>query len=258
MKIKRFSPRLSIALALLAFAFLSLMTIATPVHTEAATAPYVPTTQTINIPQQNCTSSGQTCTPIFTTSVTVLAGSFEVQFTPSSQHCSTLAVSISVNGGAAQQTAFLGPGVSSPFLSFGTVAAGTYTISVQGIGQVNGCNTGTLFNWTGAINVRAEFPASPFNECLRDDSNGNRIRFNSTTGAYEFTNCAGVTITGVGTVQVKGSVITIQHSNSTRRLVLKLDRNTKRGTASLQTFEPPKEYVITDTDYTNSNCNCGT
>jgi hypothetical protein len=260
MKIKKFSLNLSVALALLAFALMSFMTIATPVHTEAATAPYVQTTtQTINIPTQNCTSSGQTCTPVFTTSVTVLAGSFEVQFTPSSLHCSTLAASISVNGGAAQQTAFLAPGASSPFLSFGTVAAGTYTISVQGLGQVNGCNTGTLFNWMGAINVRANFPGSPtYNECLKDEGNGNLVRFNATTGAYEFTNCAGFIMSGVGTVQIKGSVITIQHSNNTRRLLIKLDRNTRRGTASLQTFEPPKEYLIADIDNTNNVCTCPT
>jgi hypothetical protein len=259
MKIKKFSAKLSVAMALMAFVLLSVMTIASPVRTEAATAPYVQaTTQTINIPLQTCTSTGQTCTPIFSTSVTVLAGSFEVQFTPSSQHCSTLAVSISVNGGTAQQTAFLAPGVSSPFLNFGTVAAGTYTITVQGLGQVNGCNTGTLFNWMGAINVRANFPVSIYNECLKDDSNGNLVKFNASTGAYEFTVCStGLVISGVGTVQIKGAVVTIQHVNNTRRLVLKLDRNSKRGTASLQTINPAKEYIITDTNYTDNVCACG-
>lgn len=259
MKIKKLSAKLSIAIALMAFVLLALLTIAAPVRTEAATAPFVQaTTQTINIPTQTCTSTGQTCTPIFSTSVTVLAGSFEVQFTPSSQHCSTLAVSIRVNGGTAQQTAFLGPGVSSPFLNFGPVAAGTYTITVQGLGQVNGCNTGTLFNWMGAINVRANFPVSAYNECLKDDSNGNLVKFNASTGAYEFTVCStGLVISGVGTVQIKGAVVTIQHVNNTRRFVLKLDRNTKRGTASLQTTVPAVEYQITDTNYLDDVCACG-
>lgn len=256
MKMKTFPPNLCVTLALLAFAFLTLLTIAAPVKTEAATAPYVFETRTINIPTQNCTSLGQTCTPVFSTQVTVNAGTLEVQFTPSSQHCSVLAASIAVNGGAAQTTAFLAPGVSSPFFSFGNVAAGTYTITVQGIGQTGGCNTGSLINWMGAINVRADFPVSPFNECLRDDSNGNLVRFNATTGAYEFTNCAGFVMSGTATVTIKGSVITLQHSNSTRRLVLKLDRITRRGTASLQTFEPAKEYIISDSNFTNNVCTC--
>jgi hypothetical protein len=253
---KRFSPNLCVTLALLAFALLSLLTIAAPVKTEAATAPFVVETRTINIPTQNCTSLGQTCTPVFSTQVTVNAGTLEVQFTPSSQHCSVLAANIAVNGGAPQQTTFLGPGVSSPFFSFGNVAAGTYTITVQGIGQTGGCNTGSLINWMGAINVRADFPVSPFNECLKDDAGSNLVRFNAATGAYEFTNCAGFVMTGTGTVAIKGSVITIQHANSTRRLVLRLDRNTRRGTASLQTFEPAKEYIISDSNYTNNVCAC--
>jgi hypothetical protein len=256
MKMKRFSPNLCVTLALLAFALLSLLTIDAPVQTKAATAPYVIETRTINIPTQNCTSLGQTCTPVFSTQVTTLGGTIEVQFTPSSQHCSVLAASITVNNGAAQQTAFLGPGVSSPFFNFGSFPAGTYTITVQGIGQTGGCNTGSLINWMGAINVRADFPVSPFNECLKDDSNGNLVRFNATTGAYEFTNCAGFVMTGIGTVATKGPVITIQHSNSTRRLVLRLDRNTRRGTASLQTFEPAKEYIIADSNFTNNVCAC--
>jgi hypothetical protein len=256
MKMKKFPPNLFVAVALMAFVLLSVLSIATSVKTEAATAPaFQATTQTINIPTVTCTSTGQECTPRFSTTVTVLAGNIEVQFTPSSLHCSTLAANLIVNG-AVQTTSFLAPGASSPFFNFGAFAAGTYTIEVQGIGQVNGCNTGTLFNWMGAINVRANFPSSPYNECLRDDSLSNIARFNATTGAYEFTNCAGVIISGVGTVQIKGSVINITHVNSTRRFVLRLDRNTRRGTASLQTFEPAKEYLIADSNSTNNICTC--
>ncbi|MBI3652834.1 MAG: hypothetical protein HY231_17560 [Acidobacteria bacterium] len=259
MRIKKSLPTLVVSLALLALALMSLPTTSTLVAAKANPTPYVQTSNlNINIPSVTCSSSGQTCSPPFTTSVNVLAGTFEVQFTPSSQHCSSMSASINVDNGTAQQTAVLGPGVSSVFLNFGTVTAGVHNISVQGIGQTGGCNTGALLNWMGAITVRANFPTPVYNECLQDDSNrGYIVRFNASTGAYEFTTCAnGVTVASTGTVSVKGSVITIQEATSTRRMVLKLDRSTRRGTASLQIVTPAKEYVISDRNYTDNTCTC--
>src|SRR2546421_353267 len=115
MKRKSFLANLSVGI-LLVLALISLPTTSALVDAKASPALDVQTSdQVINIPTVTCTSSGQTCTPVFTTSVNILAGPLDVQFTPSPQHCSNVAVSISVDNGAAQQTAFLAAGVPSGF-----------------------------------------------------------------------------------------------------------------------------------------------
>jgi hypothetical protein len=257
MKRKSFLANLSIGV-LLMLALISLPTTSALVDANASPAPDVETTsQVINIPTQTCTSSGQTCSPVFSTTVNILDGPIDVQFTPSPLHCSSVAASITVDNGAAQQTVFLAAGVTSAVLSFGNFTAGQHTIRVQALGQTGGCNMGALLNWMGSITVTANFPASPYNECLQDDANPNLVLFNATTGAWQFTNCQGVVQSGVGTVVTKGVTISISQTTPSFRFLLKLDRSTRRGTSSLQLATPLKEYLIGDTNYTNNSCVCG-
>jgi hypothetical protein len=257
MKRKSFLANFSVGI-LLVLALISLPTTSRLVDANASPAFDVQTTdQVINIPTQTCSQATppQECTPLYTTSVNVLDGPIDIQFTASPQHCSSISVKIKVDNGAVQQTAFLAPGVSSPFLSFGNFTAGLHTITIQAIGQTTGCNTGYLLNWMGSITVRANFP--PPGECLQDNSNGNLVLFNATTGAFQFTNCQGLVQSGVGVVVTKGQTIAITQNTSTYRFSLKLDRSTRRGTASLQIVTPQKEYLIADSNYTNNSCVCG-
>lgn len=55
----------------------------------------------------------------------------------------------------------------------------------------------------------ASAKAIPSN-CIVDDSNGNQLQFDKTTGAYTFTDCGNFTLSGVGTVTIKGSTITLK------------------------------------------------
>lgn len=100
--------------------------------------------------------------------------------------------------------------------------------------------------------------AKAFNICLQDEGNGNRIQINSVTGDYQFTRCGNspFTLAGVGTVVIKGSVITLQHNAPDRRVLAKIDNSVKRGTASVQVFALGTTFGITDTNTANSTCSC--
>jgi hypothetical protein len=95
-----------------------------------------------------------------------------------------------------------------------------------------------------------------FNVCLQDDSNGNVLQLDTTTGDYVFTNCAGVVIAGTGAVTVRGSDITLQHNTTDRRVLVKVSGQARRGTASVQPLPNGVVFTITDRDTTNNTCTC--
>jgi hypothetical protein len=100
------------------------------------------------------------------------------------------------------------------------------------------------------------FPLTVFNGCLQDDSNpGNAAVFNSATGEYRI--CMnGTTYSGVGIAAVKGCVVTIQHNTPERRVLIKADFATRRGTASLQSGAGVLKGTIADRDLSNNSCSC--
>ena len=96
-----------------------------------------------------------------------------------------------------------------------------------------------------------------FDLCIQDDSNGNILKINSTTGAYEFTNCSGFTLGGTGTLVVRGGILTLQDNRGDRRVLARIDSGVNRGTASIQvTGQPP--FTITDRNTSNNVCACAT
>jgi uncharacterized delta-60 repeat protein len=104
--------------------------------------------------------------------------------------------------------------------------------------------------------ARYDAGTSVFEHCLQDDSNGNRLQFNSTTGEYLFTNCNGLTLGGTGTIIRRGSTITLQHNSSDHRLLATLDLGTHRASASLQSFASGRTFTISDRNTTDNACAC--
>lgn len=94
-----------------------------------------------------------------------------------------------------------------------------------------------------------------FDLCLQDDANGNILKINSTTGAYQFTNCSGFTLDGTGTLVVRGGVLTLQDNRSDRRVLAKIDLAMKKGTASVQILGQ-QTFSITDKNTSNNQCAC--
>jgi uncharacterized delta-60 repeat protein len=100
-------------------------------------------------------------------------------------------------------------------------------------------------------------PVGPdFDYCLQDDSSGNLLQINTETWEYQFTNCAGLTIGGTGILTKRGSLITLQHNGSDRRVMATIDTSTNKATASVQLFSQGRTFTITDRNITNNTCAC--
>jgi 6-phosphogluconolactonase len=111
-----------------------------------------------------------------------------------------------------------------------------------------------------SISALAAYPAKTcgpiFDLCIQDDSNGSLLQINTTTGEYQFTNCAGFTIGGTGTLTRRGGVITLQHNSSDRRVMAKIDTSTNKATASVQSLSSGAIFSITDRNIANNTCAC--
>jgi hypothetical protein len=95
-----------------------------------------------------------------------------------------------------------------------------------------------------------------FDSCLQDDSNpGKVLLFSTTTGLYTFC-CNGTTLSGTGKVTRKGNVFTLTHNTPDRRVLGKIDKLLKKGTASLQSPSGAILCTISDTNTTNNTCIC--
>lgn len=82
---------------------------------------------------------------------------------------------------------------------------------------------------------------------LQDDSSGDMLRWNSTTGEYRYSRCTdGFTLTGTGTVTTHGSTYTLTHNPFDRRVQATLDNSTHSGTASIQYPLGSSTYTIAD------------
>jgi hypothetical protein len=97
---------------------------------------------------------------------------------------------------------------------------------------------------------------SPFDLCLQDESNGNILLLNSITGSYQFTNCRGFTISGIGTITVRGCLVTLQVNGSDRRVLARIDTCAKTGTTSIQVLSQGMTLSIIDRNTSNNTCTC--
>jgi hypothetical protein len=95
-----------------------------------------------------------------------------------------------------------------------------------------------------------------FDMCVQDDSNGRVLLVNSTTGAYQYTDCRGVTLEGTGAVIRRGCLITIQSNAPDHRVLAKIDTCLKSGTASIQFLRQGTTVSIVDRTITNNTCRC--
>jgi hypothetical protein len=95
-----------------------------------------------------------------------------------------------------------------------------------------------------------------FDACVQDESNGNLLEMNLTTGEYRFTNCQGLALGGTGTLTRRGCYVTLQDNRADRRLLARLDTCARTGTVSLQLFSQARTFTITDRNTANNSCAC--
>lgn len=94
-----------------------------------------------------------------------------------------------------------------------------------------------------------------FDICMQDETNGNLLQINSTSGDYRFTNCRkGILYTGKGTVTVRGCKTTLTARASGQTLTALVNTCTRVATAEL--VIQGKSLTITDNDMANNTCGC--
>jgi hypothetical protein len=111
---------------------------------------------------------------------------------------------------------------------------------------------------TGLDFALARYNPLSFDLCLQDDSSGNTLQINSSTGEYLFTSCGpgGLSIGGRGRLIIRGSLLTLQDYAADRRVMAKFDGARKQGTASIQLFSSARTFTIIDKNTADNLCHC--
>jgi uncharacterized delta-60 repeat protein len=162
------------------------------------------------------------------------------------------------NDGSLDATFGSGGRVTTDFFE-ANVSGGASGLALQSDGRIIAAG-GAFNSATGWDFVLARYQGgiegAGFDACLQDDSNGNLLQFNSTTGDYQFTNCSGFTLGGTAGITRRGSITTLQQNGPDRRLLGRLDGGVKKGTASLQVFSQRATFTITDRNTMDNTCSC--
>jgi subtilisin-like proprotein convertase family protein len=101
------------------------------------------------------------------------------------------------------------------------------------------------------------FTVAAFDGRLQDNSAGcaKTVVFDTATGNYSFC-CGGQVFTGTAKVTKKGLTFTLEHNAGDRRVLIKLDGATGKGTATLQSPPGTLLCTITDSSTANDTCTC--
>jgi len=96
-----------------------------------------------------------------------------------------------------------------------------------------------------------------FDICMQDESNGNLLQFNSTTGEYRFTDCRkGLILTGIGPVRIRFCKVELSASKPDHSITALANICTKQGTASVKLLPSGRMLTISDRDTSNNTCAC--
>jgi len=110
-----------------------------------------------NAPYQmysDCTSKGQVCVPVWSTTFEVAkAGQLAITVTASPALCSDVSYTVFVDTSIFGTTKFLPPGQTATLIGGAVVEMGSHTVTVQGVGRKSGCNQGDLSSWAGTLVV---------------------------------------------------------------------------------------------------------
>jgi hypothetical protein len=122
----------------------------------------------------------------------------------------------------------------------------------------------------GGWDAKATVVTYPFNFCLQDDNGAGELMLNSVTGAYLFTPHSSVAgpyserietlfsgPSAVGKITLTESTIHLEQNDSTRRVVVDIDRLANNGTATIESRPTKRKFTITDRNTRDNTCACG-
>lgn len=140
-------------------------------------------------------------------------------------------------------------------IAVGDLVPTVKSLAIQSDGKI--IAAGLVFNFdTGLDFVLVRLQGATFDLCLRDDSSGNILQVNLTTGSYQFTNCSGVTLGGIGSIITKGCYVTLQVNGPDRRVLVRIDTCARTGTATIQVFSTATRFTILDRNSADNTCSC--
>lgn len=78
------------------------------------------------------------------------------------------------------------------------------------------------------------------------------------THLYLYRKCGnnGFSLSGFGTIKIKGSVITLEHNFSVGNVLARVDVGLRKGTASVRFIPNNLNVTISDRNLDNSSCEC--
>jgi hypothetical protein len=92
---------------------------------------------------------------------------------------------------------------------------------------------------------------------IQDDYNAALLKVNTATGEYVFTSCRkGITLSGTGTITVRGCKLDLQSVNADHRLSATVNTCTHVGTATVKSFTTGKVFWVLDSDMSNDTGVC--
>jgi hypothetical protein len=138
-------------------------------------------------------------------------------------------------------------------------AAGNVTLTGVGPSGASFTVIVTSVNGCSVTQDSAFIVVTPtYDKCLKDDSSGNFIRFNSQTGDYLLTVCGagGFSFSGTGTVRLSGSVLTITDTQVDRRVTISYLTNQLTGNATINIAVAPGVFNTIRIVQRNINATC--
>jgi hypothetical protein len=170
---------------------------------------------------------------------------------------SFLTVSTGISGG---QYTFSPSFVLQPntqyFLYEDTVIGVAIDPAASGIFFTSG---GSFQPFTASTNFQVSGNVITLDTCLRDNTTGNILQWNSKTGAYMFTRCSdGFTVTGTGKVSLVNGIKTLTDFKSDRRISAGLNTGQLTGNATIYLMVAQgvwQSFQVMDTN-PNAVCKC--
>jgi len=109
---------------------------------------------------------------------------------------------------------------------------------------------------TSSNTATCTFKVNVFDLCVQDDSDPTTVvLINSLTGDYRFC-CHGVTYIGRGTMTIRGSIFTLEHNPSDRRVLVKDDEGVHKASGSIQAPPGTTRCTIIDRNTLDNSCVC--
>ncbi len=151
------------------------------------------------------------------------------------------------------------PGITRSYTSFSQASQENANSRIYaGIHYRTACTDGLEMGRKIGGHAFANFLQPAFDACLQDERGGDFIKFNTSSGDYEFVHCGldGLILRGRGKVQRVGCVLTLE---SPEAFVLLIDcaiNPLDRGLAVVRKNAVAPAFVINDRNPNKNNCTC--